>query len=138
MSAAPSWPLVIVASVTRKASLRCATSGSPPGLNFDPFPSAGRAGFRASVLNSFFRPPKRKTTLGATWITPARQIHLVPDCKSPKLPNLPTAYGRKRPRPPDHKPCFSCCHPDMGWPSWKYEGQVPESPHFFVYDALQV
>jgi hypothetical protein len=26
----------------------------------------------------------------------------------------------------------------MVWQSWKYEGQALESPHFFVFDALQV
>jgi len=28
---------------------------------------------------------------------------------------------------------LSCCRPDMGWPSWKFEGVPHQSPHFLVY-----
>src|SRR5215475_2836435 len=110
MSAAPSWPLVIVAPVCGRRAFRSATRIAP-GLNFDPFPrpkgrilGALRPKF---VLQTFKTQNDVRGDQGRT----ARQIHLVTDCKSPKLPNLPTAYGRKRHRSPNHKPRFRAATP---------------------------
>jgi hypothetical protein len=129
MSAAPSWPLVIVAP-SREASLRSAILRVAPGLNFDPFPRPEGRIRRAFVLSSFFRPSKRKTTRGATKVTPARQIHLVTDCKSPKLPNLPTAYGRKRRRSPTTNRAF-VLPPRYGAAIMEIRGTSPRIPTLF-------
>src|SRR5205085_9360573 len=32
---------------------------------------------------------------------------------------------------------LSCCRPDMGWQSWRFEGQAHESPHIFVFNMRQ-
>jgi hypothetical protein len=81
MSAAPSWPLVIVAffgANLPKRGLR-----PLPGFEFSSVfgPEAQFQGIQ--VLNSFFRPSERKTTREAL-DAPARQIDLIADCKSPK------------------------------------------------------
>src|SRR5215475_14560105 len=105
MSAAPSWPLVIVAPVCGRRAFRSATRIAP-GLNFDPFPrpkgripGALRPKF---VLQTFKTQNDARGDLGRT----ARQIHLVTDCKSPKLLNLPTACRRERRRSPTTNRAF--------------------------------
>src|ERR1700751_282712 len=129
MSAASSWPLGIVAP-SREASLPERDSKSPPGLNFDPFPrpkgripGALRPKF---VLQTFKTQNDARGDQGHT----ARQIHLVTDCKSPKLPNLPTACERKRHRFPTTNRAFRAVTPI--WDDYRGNSRAKSpDPHTF-------
>src|SRR5215472_7620119 len=89
MSAAPSWPLVIVALLGR--TFRGAVAAAPGFEFFLPFQGRKRNLRAAQVLILFFRPSERKTTRGALDRTRPSDRSLT-DCNSPKLPILPTAY----------------------------------------------
>src|ERR1700742_2768623 len=121
MSAAPSWPLVIVALLGR--AFQSAVLRPLPGFEFSSVfgPEAQFQG--TQVLNSFFKPSERKTTSEAL------------DCTRPSDRSL---CGLQKPEiayPPNdlrgtaaasRQAVFSCCCPDMGKQSWRFEGQVPE------------
>jgi hypothetical protein len=57
---------------------------------------------------------------------PARRTHFVTDRKSPKLP-ISQRLTQKRCRP-RRQAVLSCCRPDMGRQSWKFEGGSPSIP----------
>src|SRR5882757_4241266 len=108
MSAAPSWPLVFVALQGGAPSKRDCRHARVV------FRSISKVGSRIQairVLNLFFRPLNAKQRAERRCAT-ARQIHFFTDCKSPKLPNLPTAPRRETPLPT--LAALSCCRPDMG------------------------
>jgi hypothetical protein len=63
---------------------------------------------------------------------PARHNHLFHGLKKPEIAYLPTACTETLPFPPPT--VLSCCRPDMGWQSWRFEGQPCESPHISVYN----
>src|SRR4030081_1928118 len=53
--------------------------------------------------------------------------------KKPEIAYLPTACAETLPFPPPT--VLSCCRPDMGWQSWRFEGETCESPHISVYNS---
>ena len=110
MSAAPSWPLVIVALFG--ASLPKRGCSRPPGLNFLRF-SGPEAQFQgAQVLNLFFRPLERKTTRGALDRTrPSDRSHC--GLQKPEIACSPNDLRRSR-RRPLAKPCFRAAAPIWG------------------------
>src|SRR5690348_169428 len=110
MSAAPSWPLVIVALFRGEPSE--ARLQPPPGLNFLRF-SGPEAQFQgAQVLNLFFRPSERKTTRGALDRTrPSDRSHC--GLQKPEIACSPNDLRRSRHRPLA-KPCFRAAAPIWG------------------------
>jgi len=99
MSAAPSWPLVIVALEGRTFR---STAAAVPGLNFLRF-SGRKRNFRAQVLNLFFRPSKRKTTRGALDHTrPSDRSHC--GLQKPEIAYSPNGLeGITPPSPPPYR-----------------------------------
>src|SRR5581483_10665599 len=117
MSAAPSWPLVIVALFRGDTS----EVRLPPSRV--EFRSISRAEDRFQghfgpdfVLQTF----KTQNDARGDLHRSARQNHLIADCKSPKLPvsqRLAEEYS-----PLLLPVVLSCCRPDMGRRSWRFEG----------------
>src|SRR6202790_4659752 len=94
--------------------------GIAPGLNFDSFrgPEDRFSGLSPEfVLQTF----TTQNDARGDRIAPARQNHCFTDCKSPKLPISQRLAGVTPAAPP--QAVFSCCRPDMGWQSWRFEGQ---------------
>src|ERR1700704_6020101 len=54
--------------------------------------------------------------------------------QKPEIAYLPTACAETLPFLAPT--VLSCCLPDMGWQSWKFEGQARQSPHILVYDTI--
>src|SRR5437879_574203 len=67
---------------------------------------------------------------------PARLNLVSHGLKKPEIACLPTACAETLPFLPPT--VLSCCRPDMGWQSWRFEGQPCESPHILVYNVLRV
>ena len=119
-------------SASFKGTRRPSAIAVAPGLNFDPF-RRPEAAFRAArVLNLFFRPSKRKTPCGAHLRTRPSNPSFT-DCKSPKLPNLPTAYRGRR-RRPHRSPRFRAADPIWDGNRGKSRGK-PSNPHTFLCSA---
>src|SRR5579871_5899208 len=97
------------------------------------FPSISKAG-RANrgtlrpefVLQTFKTQSDARGDLSHT----ARQIHLVTDCKSPKLPNLPTAYGGNAAAPRPQTALF-VLPPPYGMAIMETRGASPRIPTLF-------
>ena len=110
MSAAPSWPLVIVALFRGERSE--ARLQPPPGFEFSSVfgPEAQFQG--AQVLNLFFRPSERKTTRGALDRTrPSDRSHC--GLQKPEIAYSPNDLRRQH-RRPLAKPCFRAAAPIWG------------------------
>src|ERR1700687_5783503 len=108
MSAAPSWPLVIVAPDER--IFRGATV-TAPGLNLDAFraPEARFQGLSPeSVLQTF---KTQNDARGALDSHPPVTTIIFTDCKSPKL-HISQRPAEEQPPPPPQA-VLSRCRPDM-------------------------
>src|SRR6516162_2238812 len=126
MSAAPSWPLVIVAP--RGQALPKCGCGRPSGL-FRSISRAGRSHSGPRVLNLFFLPSKRKTTRGArpSSLPPVRTI----SSRTAKARNCLFSQRPAREPPPLRAPAaLSCSHPI--WDDNRGESRgKPQNPHTF-------
>src|SRR5579871_2172560 len=112
MFAAPSWPLI-----------------APPGKVSGPSearpPSRPRVENRRLISTDFsrlrsrsFQDAKKRAGRKAA---PSPSDSAFTDCKSPKLLYLPTLReGLLTDSPTDR--AFSCCRPDIGRRSWRFEG----------------
>jgi hypothetical protein len=91
-----------------------------PGLNFDSFLSPG-TNSRTKVLNGRRTPENAKRRAGRM-TAPARPNLPRHGLKKPEIAYLPTACAETSPFLAPT--VLSCCRPDMGWQSWKFEGQA--------------
>src|SRR6516162_6290400 len=126
MSAAPSWPLVIVAP--RGQALPKCGCGRPSGL-FRSISRAGRSHSGPRVLNLFFLPSKRKTTRGArpSSLPPVRTI----SSRTAKARNCLFSQRPAREPPPLRAPAaLSCSHPIWDDDHGESRGK-PQNPHTF-------
>src|SRR5215469_1424655 len=123
MSAAPSWPLVIVDLVG--ANLPEHGCHRSPGLNFLRF-RRPKAQFQGTlVLNLFFRASERKTTRGALDRTrPSDRFRH--GLQKPEIANSPSGLRGATPPSPPHEPCFRAAVPI--WDGNRGDSRV-KSPH---------
>ena len=71
---------------------------------------------------------------GARPHPPVRSSHC--GLQKPEIAYSPNGLKGQR-RRPRLQPVLSCCRPDMGRQTWRFEGQVIESPHISVFNPLQ-
>src|ERR1700761_8899016 len=127
MSAAPSWPLVIVALLGR--AFQSAVSRPLPGFEFSSV-FGSEAQFQGTqVLNSFFKPSKRKTTREALDRTrPSDRSHC--GLQKPEIAYSPNDLRRLRRRRPAQSR-FRAAAPI--WGSNRGDSRVKsQNPHKFL------
>jgi len=83
-----------------------------PGLYFDPFEGRKTDSGVVKVLNSFFRPLKRKTTRGAQKRTRPSDPFLY-GLQKPEIAQSPNGFAEGNAAAPTLA-ALSCCRPDMG------------------------
>jgi len=83
-----------------------------PGLYFDPFEGRKTDSGVVKVLNSFFRPLKRKTTRGAQKRTRPSDPFLY-GLQKPEIAQSPNGFAEGNAAAPTLA-ALSCCLPDMG------------------------
>src|SRR5258705_10290177 len=116
MSAAPSWPLICAALEGRTFR---STTDAAPGLNFDSFRPL-EADFQEICPEFVLQTFKTQNDARAHNRTRPSQLFV---SRTKKARNL-TVSQRLTPGEPAAPPptVLSCCRPDMGWQSWRFEG----------------
>src|SRR5258708_15268031 len=102
-----------------------------PGLNPDTSPIL-KLNVRFLFVDPTLRPSERKTTREAGLPLRPSQPSV---SRTEKARNLPISQRltqkRRRSR---RQTVLSCCRPDMGWQSWRFEVRSRKSPHNLVYN----
>jgi len=131
MSAAPSWPLI---SSPGGANLPKQRLPPPSGLNFDPFRRPKAQNVEQKRPRSVLQTTKTQNDArGARTHPLVRTISL----RTAKARNCQSPDGLRVETPLPRSTGFSCCQPNMGRRSPRFEGEAPRSPHIFVFDPQQ-